>query len=88
MLGAQLARLRQRLDALQASPSQSEGLRGWWLGLTAPAEVDLSLPTVTLLDRALERVGVHTLADARLLHELGVKKGRVGDLASGLRSRA
>jgi hypothetical protein len=88
VLGAQLARLRQRLDALQASPSQSEGLRGWWLGLTAPAEVDLSLPTVTLLDRALERVGVHTLADARLLHELGVKKGRVGDLASGLRFRA
>jgi Mg-chelatase subunit ChlD len=50
--------------------------------------VDLSLPTVTALDRALERVGVHTLADARLLLELGVKKGRVGDLATGLRTRA
>jgi hypothetical protein len=54
----------------------------------APAEVDLSLPTVTALDRALERVGVHTLADARLLLELGVRKGRAGELASGLRSRA
>jgi Mg-chelatase subunit ChlD len=50
--------------------------------------VDLSLPTVTALDRALERVGVHTLADARLLLELGVKKGRVGDLATGLKTRA
>ncbi|PTL75881.1 vWA domain-containing protein [Vitiosangium sp. GDMCC 1.1324] len=88
MLGSRLARLRLRLDALQGSPSQSEGLRGWWLGLTAPSEVDVSLPTVTALDRALDRVGVHTLADARLLLELGVKKGRVGELATGLKSRA
>jgi hypothetical protein len=50
--------------------------------------VDLSLPTVTALDRALERVGVHTLADARLLLELGVRKGRVGELATGLKTRA
>ncbi|HEY0094689.1 MAG TPA: hypothetical protein VGB96_10205, partial [Archangium sp.] len=75
MLGAKLARLRLQLDALQGAPSQPEGLRGWWLGLTAPAEVDLSMPTLTALDRALERVGVHTLADARLLLELGVRKG-------------
>ena len=88
MLGARIARLRQRLDALQGSSPQTDGLRGWWLGLTAPSEVDLSLPTVTALDRALERVGVHTLADARLLLELGVKKGRVGDLATGLKVRA
>src|SRR5690349_21625025 len=63
-------------------------MRSWWRGMTAPAEVDLSLPTVTALDRALERVGVHTLADARLLLELGVKKGRVGELAKGLKERA
>ncbi|MFL5359256.1 vWA domain-containing protein [Archangium sp.] len=88
MFSARLARLRLRLDALQGSPSQLEGLRGWWLGLTAPAEVDLTLPTLTALDRALERVGVHTLADARLLLELGVRKGRVGDLATGLKTRA
>ncbi len=88
MLGSRLSRLRLRLDALQGAPSQPEGLRGWWLGLTAPAEVDLSMPTLTALDRALERVGVHTLADARLLLELGVRKGRVGDLATGLKTRA
>ncbi|WP_257460899.1 vWA domain-containing protein [Archangium lipolyticum] len=88
MLASRLARLRLRLDALQGGPSHTEGLRGWWRGLTAPGEVDLSLPIVTALDRALERVGVHTLADARLLLELGVKKGRAGDLAAGLRSRA
>lgn len=88
MLGSRLSRLRLRLDALQGAPSQTEGLRGWWLGLTAPAEVDLSMPTLTALDRALERVGVHTLADARLLLELGVRKGRVGDLATGLKTRA
>ena len=88
MLGSRLARLRLRLDALQGRVSQPEGLRGWWKGVTSPSEVDLSLPTVTALDRALERVGVHTLADARLLLELGVKKGRVGALATGLGERA
>ena len=88
MLGSRLSRLRLRLDALQGAPSQADGLRGWWLGLTAPSEVDLSLPTLTALDRAMERVGVHTLADARLLLELGVRKGRVGELATGLKTRA
>ncbi|WNG16259.1 VWA domain-containing protein [Cystobacter fuscus] len=88
MLGSRLAHLRLQLDALQERPSRGEGMRSWWRGMTAPAEVDLSLPTVTALDRALERVGVHTLADARLLLELGVKKGRVGELAKGLKERA
>ena len=88
MLGARLARLRLRLDALQERASLPEGLRGWWLGLTAPSEVDLSLPVTTELDRAIERVGVHTLADARLLLELGVRKGRVGELSTGLKLRA
>ncbi|MBM7117519.1 vWA domain-containing protein [Archangium primigenium] len=88
MLGTRLSRLRGRLDALQAPVSPAEGLRGWWKGVTAPSEADLSLPTLTALDRALERVGVHTLADARLLFDLGVKKGRVGELATGLGARA
>lgn len=88
MLGSRLARLRLQLDGLQVRPSQTEGVRSWWRGMMAPAEVDLSLPTVTALDRALERVGVHTLADARLLLELGVKKGRAGALSKGLKERA
>jgi hypothetical protein len=88
VLGSRLARLRLRLDALQGRGAPPEGLRGWWKGMTAPSEVALDLPTVAALDRALERVGVHTLADARLLLELGVKKGRVGELATGLRERA
>ena len=88
MLGTRLTRLRSRLDALQERPAPPEGLKGWWRGITAPVEVDLSLPTVTALDRALERVGVHTVADARLLLELGVRKGRVGELSTGLKARA
>jgi Mg-chelatase subunit ChlD len=46
------------------------------------------MPVLTALDRELNRVGVHTAADAQLLHELGVRKGRAGVLAQGLQGRA
>lgn len=87
-LAARLADLRIRLDALQQAPVRPGGVRGWVLGLMAPGEVDLSLPTLTALDRELDRVGVHTRADARLLKTLGVQKGRAGTLAKGLEERA
>ncbi len=87
-LGSRLSSLRQRLDALQSGSASAQGLKGWWYGVVAPGEVDLALPTLTALDKALERVGVHTVADARLLHDLGVRKGRAGELATGLQARA
>ena len=87
-LGSRLSSLRHRLDALQSGSASSQGLKGWWYGVVAPSEVDLALPTLTALDKALERVGVHTVADARLLHDLGVRKGRAGELATGLQARA
>ncbi|HEX8704888.1 MAG TPA: VWA domain-containing protein, partial [Myxococcaceae bacterium] len=88
MLASRLMELRQRLDPLQQSAARPSGVMGWALGLMAPGEVDLSFPTIETLDRELDRVGVHTLADAHLLRNLGVRKGRAGKLAEALQQRA
>jgi len=88
MLAPRLSELRLRLDALQQTAARPSGVVGWALGLMAPGEVDLSFPTIETLDRELDRVGVHTLADAHLLRNLGVRKGRAGKLAEALGERA
>jgi len=88
MLAPRLTELRQRLDPLQQSAARPSGVVGWALGVMAPKEVDLSFPTIETLDRELDRVGVHTLADAHLLRNLGVRKGRAGKLAEALQERA
>jgi Mg-chelatase subunit ChlD len=88
MLAPQLSQLRLRLDSLQQSAARPAGVVGWALGLMAPGEVDLSFQTIEGLDRELDRVGVHTLADAHLLRNLGVRKGRAGKLAEALSARA
>ncbi len=88
MLARRLTDLRRRLDTLrQPAPAQG-GWRGWSLGRRARGPEDLALPVLTALDRELDRVGVHTAADAQLLRELGVRKGRAGALAQGLQTRA
>ncbi|MFL5347981.1 MAG: vWA domain-containing protein [Hyalangium sp.] len=88
MLAPRLTELRQRLDALQQSVARPSGMVGWALGLTAPKDVELACPTIAALDKELDRVGVHTLADAHLLRSLGVRKGRAGQLAEALGARA
>ena len=45
-------------------------------------------PLLRALDRDLDRVGVHTAADAKLLRALGARKGRVAALSEGLANRA
>jgi hypothetical protein len=88
VLARRLTDLRRRLDTLrQPAPAQG-GWRGWSLGRRARGPEDLALPVLTALDRELDRVGVHTAADAQLLRELGVRKGRAGALAQGLQTRA
>lgn len=88
MLAPKLTELRLRLDSLQQGAARPAGMVGWALGLMAPGEVDLSFPTIAALDKELDRVGVHTLADAHLLRSLGARKGRAGQLAEGLTARA
>ncbi|HYH98691.1 vWA domain-containing protein [Hyalangium sp.] len=89
MLAPRLTALRLRLDSLQQpTTARPAGMVGWALGLMAPGEVDLSFPIIAELDKELDRVGVHTLADAHLLRLLGVRRGRAGQLAEALADRA
>ncbi|QSQ27039.1 VWA domain-containing protein [Pyxidicoccus parkwayensis] len=88
MLSRRLTELRRRLDALHQPAPPPGGWRAWALGRRARGPEDLALPVLSALDRELDRVGVHTAADAQLLRELGVRKGRAGALAQGLQTRA
>jgi len=88
MLAPRLTELRLRLDSLQQSAARPSGMVAWALGLMAPGEVDLAFPQIAALDKELDRVGVHTLADAHLLRSLGARKGRAGQLAEALAARA
>jgi hypothetical protein len=88
MLAPRITQLRLRLDALQRQPSRPTGMVGWALGLMAPGALELSLPTLAALDRQMDQVGVHTLADAHLLRTLGTHKGRAGKLSEALEARA
>ncbi|MBJ6763860.1 VWA domain-containing protein [Myxococcaceae bacterium JPH2] len=87
MLSRRLSELRSRVDALR-QPSAGGAMPWALLGRRLRGPEDLSLPVLSALDKALDRVGVHTSADARLLRRLGVKRGRAGALAQGLEGRA
>ncbi|RKH42442.1 vWA domain-containing protein [Corallococcus sicarius] len=89
MLARRLTQLRQRLDALRQPPTGRGGPSwSWPFGRKVRGPEDLSLPLLVALDRELDRVGVHTAADARLLLALGTQRGRAGVLAQGLAGRA
>ncbi|MCY1042381.1 VWA domain-containing protein, partial [Corallococcus sp. bb12-1] len=90
MLARRLTQLRQRLDALRqpAAPGRGSASWSWPFGRKVKGPEDLSLPVLVALDRELDRVGVHTAADARLLLALGTQRGRAGVLAQGLAGRA
>ncbi|MCP3105325.1 VWA domain-containing protein [Myxococcus sp. K15C18031901] len=87
MLARRLTDLRRRIDALRQPVPPA---RGGWLGFGRKARgpVDLSLPLLAALDRELDKVGIHTSADALLLRQLGVRRGLAGGLAAGLQGRA
>lgn len=80
--------LKERLDALRAGHPPALGLfdRAKMLFLRDDGRVTLA--ALRELDADLERAGVHTVADARLLRELSTAKGKLGELSTGLRARA
>src|SRR5512137_1838071 len=80
--------LRERLDALKAGRPPPLGLFERARALFARDDGVASLDALSELDRDLERAGVQTSADARLLRELGATKGRLKDLSQGLKARA
>lgn len=84
---ARLEALRRRLDALREGRVEAPRL---WDRVVAPLQAGaapLALPTLVALARELDRVGVHTLADAQLLRALEVRQGAAGALAGGLAGR-
>jgi len=80
--------LRERLEALKAGRPPPLGLLGRARALFARDDGEASLDALTELDRDLERAGVQTSADARLLRELGATRGRLKELSIGLKARA
>src|SRR5512146_973562 len=85
---AKLTEIRRRLDALKEGQAQKLGLVDRARALLEKQQGLGDLDALYALDRELDKVGVHTAADARLLRKLGASKGRAGELASGLRARA
>nr|WP_216623381.1 vWA domain-containing protein [Corallococcus exercitus] len=87
-MARRLTPLRQRLDALRQPAAARGGAWSWPFGRKLKGPEDLGLPVLVALDRELDRVGIHTAADARLLLALGTQRGRAGALAQGLSARA
>ena len=89
MLGPQLNRIRQRLDAVKAGKGVEQGLLDRARAMFERGEDSGErLDVLRELDRDFDRAGVHTAADAKLLRELGKMKGKLGSLAEGLADRA
>ncbi len=88
MLGPQLNRIRERLDAVKAGKGLAQGLFDRARALFDRDDGSQSLEALRGLDRDFDRAGVHTAADAKLLRELGKMKGKLGLLCEGLAERA
>lgn len=80
--------LKARLDALREGRPPALGLFDRARMLFMREGDQPSLAVLRELDAELERAGVHTVADARLLRELGGAKGKLGELSQGLKARA
>ncbi len=80
--------LKDRLEALRAGRPPALGVLERARMLFVRDDGLVSLEALRALDVDLERSGVHTVADARLLRELGAAKGKLGELNKGLEVRA
>ena len=80
--------LRDRLEALKAGHPPPLGLIDRAKMLFLPDGRKVALDALRELDADLERAGVHTVADARLLRELSTARGKLGELCKGLKARA
>jgi hypothetical protein len=88
VLAERLNDLRARLDRLKAGEVPEVGLlERLRSSFRDPSRAD-ALEPVHALSAELDRVGIHTTADARLLRELSSAKGRLGELSRGLMLRA
>ena len=79
-------RLKERLDALRAGHPPALGLFDRAKMMFVRDDGKVTLDALRALDADLERAGVHTVADARLLRELGTAKGKLGELKDRYRN--
>lgn len=89
MLADRFNAAARRLEALRGGQAKTPGLVDRALGaFSRPSPQSASLEPLLQLDGELERSGVHTAADARLLRDLGASHGRLGALSRDLSKRA
>ncbi len=88
MLAPRFNALKERLDGLKAGRAPSLGLLERARAVILRDDAKVQLEALRALDDDLERAGVHTSADARLLRDLSQAKGRLGALSRGLAGRA
>lgn len=88
MLALRFNELRARLDALRDGRPPSPGLLARARQLFSRRGPVGSLEELVALDADLDRAGVHTAADARLLRDVGQLRGRLEALRAGLGERA
>ncbi|MBL8939659.1 MAG: VWA domain-containing protein, partial [Archangium sp.] len=88
MLAERLNELRARLDRLKAGEAPALPLMERLRSFVREGDGEVLLEPVHALHAELDRVGIHTTADAKLLRELSVAKGRLGELSRGLLVRA
>lgn len=88
MLAERLNDLRRRLDRLKAGEVPGVTFAERVRALLGRDDGEVLLTPVHALHADLDRVGIHTTADAKLLKELSQAKGRLGELSRGLVLRA
>ena len=87
-LHSQLATLRRRIDAVAAGRVEDADLWDRAVARLGSLDAPPPLPRLWALSRELDRVGVHTAEDARLLRQLGLSRGRAAKLGTLLVTRA
>jgi len=88
VLLARLTDFRQRLDALRSGQVRAPTFFARALAFLGHDESLRPLEILPALDRELDKVGLHTAQDVKLLREVGVRRGRAAALAEGLLARA
>jgi Mg-chelatase subunit ChlD len=83
-----LVHLQERLAALREQRPVELGLFDRARSMFVEDDGIVELSALHLLDAELDRAGVHTSSDARLLKQLSEVRGSVGALARGLTERA
>ncbi len=88
MLAERFNALRSRLDRLKAGTPPPLGVLERLRSSLRRDDGEVVLEPIHALHAELDRVGVHTSADAKLLRELSSARARLGALSRGLLGRA